>query len=91
MAPREAVDETSAREEHELEFAEIWKAIPKTVVSRTLEHIEGNARLIADGLTGPYIPALHDRIAVELVEMRTFGGGVVHLRLPRVDGRVRMR
>jgi dihydrofolate reductase len=34
--------------EHELEFARIWKPMPKVVFSRTLEEVEGNARL-ADG------------------------------------------
>ena len=29
-----------------LEFARIWKALPKIVVSKTLEKVEGNARLV---------------------------------------------
>jgi dihydrofolate reductase len=33
----------------EAEFAEIWKALPKIVFSRTLEEVEGNARLVRDG------------------------------------------
>ncbi len=33
--------------EHELEFARIWKAMPKLVFSRTLQAVEGNARLIS--------------------------------------------
>jgi dihydrofolate reductase len=33
----------------ELEFARIWKALPKVVFSRTLEQVEGNARLVKDG------------------------------------------
>jgi dihydrofolate reductase len=32
-----------------LEFAEIWKATPKVVFSKTLENVEGNARLVRDG------------------------------------------
>jgi dihydrofolate reductase len=31
--------------EHELEFARLWKALPKVVFSSTLERVEGNARL----------------------------------------------
>jgi dihydrofolate reductase len=31
--------------EHELEFARIWKELPKIVYSKTLEAVEGNARL----------------------------------------------
>ena len=34
----------------ELEFARIWKAIPKVVFSTTLATVEGNARLASDGL-----------------------------------------
>lgn len=34
----------------ELEFAEIWKALPKVVFSHTLDHVEGNTRLAADSL-----------------------------------------
>lgn len=34
----------------ELEFARIWCAIPKVVFSRTLNSVEGNARLAADDL-----------------------------------------
>src|SRR5258708_35939406 len=34
----------------ELEFARIWKAIPKVVFSTTLTGVAGNARLASDGL-----------------------------------------
>jgi dihydrofolate reductase len=34
----------------ELEFARIWKAIPKVVFSTSLATVEGNARLARDGL-----------------------------------------
>jgi dihydrofolate reductase len=34
----------------ELEFAGIWKALPKIVFSKTLERVEGNARLVREGL-----------------------------------------
>jgi dihydrofolate reductase len=36
--------------EHELEFARIWKDMPKIVFSKTLEQVEGNARLVRDGV-----------------------------------------
>jgi dihydrofolate reductase len=46
--------ETRAEEpsvtEAELEFARIWKATPKVVFSRTLERVEGNARLVREGV-----------------------------------------
>jgi dihydrofolate reductase len=32
----------------EREFADIWRALPKIVFSRTLERVEGNARLASD-------------------------------------------
>jgi len=34
--------------DHELEFARVWKETPKIVFSRTLEQVEGNARLVRD-------------------------------------------
>jgi dihydrofolate reductase len=34
----------------QLEFARIWRAIPKVVFSRTLNTVEGNARLAADDI-----------------------------------------
>jgi dihydrofolate reductase len=36
----------------ELEFARIWKPIPKVVFSTTLEQVEGNARLASDDVVG---------------------------------------
>ncbi len=36
--------------EPEREFARIWQALPKVVFSRTLETVEGNARLARGGL-----------------------------------------
>ena len=46
----ETADENPSAAEHELEFARIWKGIPKIVFSTTLEKVEGNARLASDGL-----------------------------------------
>jgi dihydrofolate reductase len=36
--------------EYALEFARIWKNLPKVVFSKTLERVEGNARLIREGV-----------------------------------------
>jgi dihydrofolate reductase len=36
--------------EVEREFAEIWKELPKVVFSTTLEEVEGNTRLVRDGI-----------------------------------------
>src|SRR5215210_848384 len=45
----ETADANPAAAEHELEFARIWKGLPKVVFSTTLETVEGNARLARDG------------------------------------------
>jgi dihydrofolate reductase len=46
----ETAEENPSAADHELEFARIWKALPKIVFSKTLEHVEGNARLVRDGI-----------------------------------------
>jgi dihydrofolate reductase len=46
----ETADENPSAAEHELEFARIWKNLPKIVFSKTLEKVEGNARLVSDGV-----------------------------------------
>jgi dihydrofolate reductase len=126
----ETADENPSAAEYELEFARIWKNMPKIVFSNTLEKVEGNARLVRDGvgeevaklkeqpgkdlavggaglasslielglvdeyrlfvspvvLGGgtPYLPALEERVDLELVETRTFGSRVVYVRYRRV-------
>ena len=46
----ETADENTSAAEHELEFARIWKQLPKIVFSTTLEQVEGNARLASAGV-----------------------------------------
>jgi dihydrofolate reductase len=46
----ETAEENPAAEEHELEFARIWKRLPKIVFSKTLETVEGNYRLAGDSV-----------------------------------------
>jgi dihydrofolate reductase len=46
----ETADQNPSAPEHELEFARIWKNMPKIVFSKTLEKVEGNARLVRDGV-----------------------------------------
>ena len=46
----ETADENPSAAEHELEFARLWKNLPKIVFSKTLEKVEGNARLVRDGV-----------------------------------------
>jgi dihydrofolate reductase len=48
----ETADANPSAPDHELEFARIWKALPKIVFSKTLEKVEGNARLVRDGVAG---------------------------------------
>jgi dihydrofolate reductase len=36
--------------DYQLEFARIWKGMPKIVFSKTLATVEGNARLVRDGV-----------------------------------------
>jgi dihydrofolate reductase len=50
MSYWETADENPSAPEHELEFARIWKNMPKIVFSRTLEKVEGNARLVREGV-----------------------------------------
>jgi dihydrofolate reductase len=45
----ETADENPSAPDQELEFARIWKDTPKIVFSKTLEKVEGNARLVRDG------------------------------------------
>jgi dihydrofolate reductase len=46
----ETADEDRTLDEAELEWAGLWKPLPKVVFSRTLSTVEGNARLASDGL-----------------------------------------
>jgi dihydrofolate reductase len=46
----ETADQNPSAPDHELEFARIWKSMPKIVFSKTLEKVEGNARLARDGV-----------------------------------------
>jgi len=49
MLPWETAGE-SRSDPNELEFARIWKALPKVVFSSTLETVQGNARLATGGV-----------------------------------------
>ena len=125
----ETAHEDPAAPEYELEFAQLWQELPKIVFSKTLETVEGNARLARDGVADevaelkeqpgkdlavggaglastlvklnlideyrlfvspvvlgggtPYLPALEERIGLELVETRTFASRVVYVRYRR--------
>ncbi len=44
----ETADQSPSATDVELEFARIWQALPKVVASRTLDDVQGNARLVGD-------------------------------------------
>jgi dihydrofolate reductase len=46
----DTAEENPSASEYELEFARVWKEIPKIVFSTTLEKVDGNARLATDGV-----------------------------------------
>jgi len=59
----ETADQDPELGEVEREFADIWLALPKVVVSTTLEQVEGNARLVRDG------------VVAEVERLKAKGGG----------------
>jgi dihydrofolate reductase len=61
----ETAEENPAAAEHELEFARIWKNLPKIVFSKTLEKVEGNARLARDGV-GEEVARLREQTGKDL-------------------------
>src|ERR687894_2734336 len=46
----ETADQDRSLDDAELEWAALWKPLPKVVFSTTLSAVEGNARLASDGL-----------------------------------------
>ncbi len=50
MAYWETADRNPSSPEYVLEFARIWKKMPKIVFSKTLEQVQGNARLVRDNI-----------------------------------------
>jgi dihydrofolate reductase len=47
----ETADQNPSLDYSTLEFAALWKALPKVVFSTTLSQVQGNARLASGGLT----------------------------------------
>ena len=68
-----AEERDPAAPEHELEFARIWKRLPKLVYSKSLESVEGNTRLSrADPVQE--VQALKEQVVqlrVDLAAMKT--------------------
>jgi dihydrofolate reductase len=46
----ETADTNPSAPEYELEFARIWKNMPKIVFSKTLEQVQGNATLVRENI-----------------------------------------
>src|SRR5204863_6461515 len=46
----ETADQDQALDDAELEWAALWKPLPKVVFSTTLSTVQGNARLVSGGL-----------------------------------------
>lgn len=123
----ETADQDPSLDDAMLEWAGLWKPLPKVVFSRTLSEVRGNARLASGGVAEEierlraepgegeiaiggatlaaevaaadlideyrvmvypvlvgggtsYFPQHERRVDLGLVETRTFGSGVVHLR-----------
>ncbi|MBY8886037.1 dihydrofolate reductase family protein [Streptomyces sp. PTM05] len=123
----ETADQDPSLDDSMLEWAALWKPLPKVVFSTTLSTVRGAARLASGGLAEeierlraepgegdiaiggatlaaeaaaadlideyrprvhpvlvgggiPFFPRNERRVDLELVESRTFGSGVVHLR-----------
>jgi dihydrofolate reductase len=119
-----AAETNPSASDYELEFAQIWKDLPKFVFSTTLDKVGPNARLVSDdaveevvklkeqpgkdlavggaGLASslldlideyrlfvtpvvvgggtPFFPGQGERLELELVETRAFGGQAVYVR-----------
>ncbi|HEY2715580.1 MAG TPA: dihydrofolate reductase family protein [Solirubrobacterales bacterium] len=122
-------DPSLREDELRAEFADVWTALPKVVFSRTLDRVEGNARLARSSLAEevataleatdrdveiggaglaagavelglldelrifrypvvvgggtPLLPPVTEDIPLDLIETRTFGGGVIYERYRR--------
>jgi hypothetical protein len=71
-------------------FADVWCAIPKVVFSRTLDNVQGNARLAEASMAEkaaaggtPFLPPVTEDVPLDLVETRTFGSRVIYERYRR--------
>jgi dihydrofolate reductase len=62
----ETADENPSLPEPEREFAGIWQDLPKIVFSKTLEKVEGNARLATDGVAEEEVARLKEQPGKDL-------------------------
>jgi len=76
--------ETAPSGPDELEFARIWKAIPKAVFSTTLEQVRGNARLAGDDVAGE-VARLRDEPGEGVVSVGGAGLASTLIELDLID------
>ncbi|HZC63340.1 MAG TPA: hypothetical protein VE464_17005 [Streptosporangiaceae bacterium] len=87
----ETADQDPSLDDSMLEWAAIWKPLPKVVFSTTLPAVQGHARLASGGLAEEIerlraepaegnIAIGPAALAAEAAETRTFSSGVVCLR-----------
>ena len=79
----ETAHENPSAADYELEFARIWQNLPKLVFSKTLEKVEGNARLAKDGVAEE-VATLKDQSGKDL-EVGGAGLASACIRLGLVD------
>jgi len=83
MLPWETAEQTRS-DPRELEFARIWKAIPKVVFSTTLEKVEGNARLARDDVAGE-VARLREQPGQDVVSVGGAGFAATLVKLDLID------
>ncbi len=83
MLPWETAEETRS-DPLELEFARIWKAIPKVVFSTTLAKVTGNARLATDDVAGE-VARLKERPGKDVVSAGGAGFASTLVKLDLID------
>ena len=83
MLPWETA-ETTRSGPLELEFARIWKAIPKVVFSTTLAHVDGNARLARDDVARE-VARLKEQPGEEVVSVGGAGLAATLINLDLID------
>jgi dihydrofolate reductase len=83
MLPWETAEQTRS-DPRELEFARIWKAIPKVVFSTTLEKVEGNARLAGGDVAGE-VGRLREQPGKDVVSVGGAGFASILIKLDLID------
>jgi dihydrofolate reductase len=81
MLPWETAETTDPRA---VEFARMWKAMPKVVFSTTLEHVEGHARL-ARGDVASEVARLKEQPGEDVVSVGGAGLAATLINLDLID------